>query len=979
MVEDGIYTENFLLSDDSSSHKIFKAIAEVFQTGQTTYAGHRRHVAVLNKIYDKCITQGLCEIFHYWFNRMTMKVLPLKRQEVAGDRIIRLIANFIASNELVLEKQKNKDEDNKNREYVFNLFLNQFLRHILRGIESKDKNVRYRVTQLLAVIMDNMGEMDEELYNLILWSLQKRVYDKESSVRVQAIFCLTKLQDDVMNEEKDFDDATKNLILSIQNDPSAEVRRAAMLNLSVNEFTIEYILERARDINSVNRRLIYSRILKSFGKKVFEQLNYEMIDKLLIWGLEDREDSVRQACNRLISFDWLNMMNGDIIGLLENLNVLKSQSSDKVLNSIFQHRSDIIDKLKFSKEIWNNFTIETVYLLRCFYIYCHEISLNELIDENFPEALGLAEIIRVYIARSFESTEISERDKESLDFIIEQLLFMSFRYDFSDEVGRRDMLNVVRSLLIRYPLTESLINIGLKVLKILSINERDFITMTVEIIMDIRDEDIEKQEQGDILKEQKQGNDKSNNNLNPIESFHSSVENIESGNDNFSLVTFRDSSEEQQPSSETLVICLQLSRYMLELVTKLSHQNIMINSLIDILITPAVRNSQSKIRDLALRCLGLCCLLDVQLAIESMYILGMCVSKGNASLKKIALQVIVDIFSVYGTKVVDGEGKVDSISLHKIFYKILKNTDLPDCQAIAAEGLCKLFLADVFIDDDLFETLVLSYFSPVNAKNEALIQAFAFGLPVYCFSHINHQERMSRVASDILLRLSILWNDLQSADDNEERDLNSMLKPSVIFQQLIYWTDPSKVIGFTQEEYLRSEVQINFLLEVLKIYHHFERKDIKRMFLTNLSKFKITTFHSLQKLKLISELVNDILENEEIDKGSANALTGFIKSLNYIIDEIVDHDDTNKNRDDSDNEHSERLIHSENFKDNEISENDEQSNSSFECDNDYDLNKNKETSLESLNNSLSFHGPVSSCHINESEKQQNCKRKISEL
>lgn len=322
---------------------------------------------------------------------------------------------------------------------------------------------------------------------------------------------------------------------------------------------------------------------------------------------------------------------------------------------------------------------------------------------------------------------------------------------------------------------------------------------------------------------------------------------------------------------------------MLELVNEPLEQNILIMSLIETLITPAVRNSEPKVRELGVRNLGLCCLLDIQLAIENIYILGMCVSKGDELLKKIALQAIVDIFSIYGNEVVNGKGKVDSISLHKMFYKVLKNSDLPECQVVAAEGLCKLFLADIFTDDDLFETLVLSYFSPANATNEPLIQVFAFSLPVYCLSHPVHQVKMSKVAADVLLRLCILWGDLQSSPDRNIKG-TVMLKPNVIIQQLIHWTDPRKVVNKKEEDAAKSSVQLDFLLDLLHIFSQINKKDIKRMILTNINNFYVTSQQPIEKLKQVQSLINDFLQNETLDNLCKNSLTKFNSNLSAQVE-----------------------------------------------------------------------------------------------
>ena len=905
---------------DDINNKIFNSLADVFQQAQLSYAGHRKHIAVLKKIQTKASVQGYSDAFNYWFNKLVTRVLPLKKNEVIGDRIVKLIAAFIASldkeNEMISTQRLDKsnspeEEEDENEESDDNIsekekmttkFIDGFIRHILRGAESKDKNVRFRVMQLLVVIMDNIGEIDINLYNLLMWSLNKRIYDKEPIVRIQAVFCLTKLQTDVENEtnEDDMDvemnesgetKATDTLMQLIQNDPSAEVRRATMLNIVNTDNTRSHILERARDTNAVNRRLIYSRVLKLQGKKCFTDIDPRILDQLMKWGLEDREESVRKACQRLMSSHWINLFNGDLIELLENLDIVNSKSAVAMMNSLFTSKPDILTQIKLTEEIWTSLTVEFSFLFRCFFIYCLENNMIEDVDGSFPEASRLADYLSGYINKRFTTdrdNELSSIDKSHLEFIIKQLLITAHRYDYSDEIGRRSMLTVIRNMLNITKLPDSLIKSGHEVLKVLSINEKDFISMTIEIINDIRDDDIENQEREENEKKKNALNNKRDKNINSdandsenedddaIGSFQSAVNNLVNGRDDADEEEEETDSmqPEKEARAEAILLCLTRACHMLELVTENVTGNILVTSLIDTLITPAVRNSESSIRELGVKCLGLCCLLDKELATTSMYILGMCISKGNASLKYIALQVIVDIFSVHGTDVLDGEGKVDSMSIHKIFYKVLKNDEHKECQVVAAEGLCKLYLADLFSDDDLFEALILSYFSPVNSSNEALVQAFAFCIPVYCFSHRSHQERMSRMASDMFLRLCILWDGLQNSEDPDV-DKEKMMKPNMIFQQLVFWTDPRKIVNQREDGYQSEVSQLKFLIEILKVITQIENKTVKRMILSNINTFYVAASQGSEILSELQMHLQDILENEPIDATSKNSLEKF--------------------------------------------------------------------------------------------------------
>ena len=59
---------------DDVNMRIFHSIADVFQKAQSTYAGHRKHVAVLKKIQTKAVDRGYESAFNYWFSMLVTKV-----------------------------------------------------------------------------------------------------------------------------------------------------------------------------------------------------------------------------------------------------------------------------------------------------------------------------------------------------------------------------------------------------------------------------------------------------------------------------------------------------------------------------------------------------------------------------------------------------------------------------------------------------------------------------------------------------------------------------------------------------------------------------------------------------------------------------------------------------------------------------------------------------------------------------------------
>lgn len=230
---------------------------------------------------------------------------------------------------------------------------------------------------------------------------------------------------------------------------------------------------------------------------------------------------------------------------------------------------------------------------------------------------------------------------------------------------------------------------------------------------------------------------------------------------------------------------------------------------------------------------------------------GISASKAHdEDLKALCMQIIFDIVSTHGVGILDieGEDAVDSLSLARLFYSLLKNTEMPHLQAVVAEGLCKLFLADLLVDfgkdelenDDeealqetqLLQMLLMSYFHPLNHENQELKQILAFCLPVYCFSHTKHQIKVSSISGDCFYRLF--------RTESEFAEYENLASSSSVLQLLIYWCDPRNVINATQAEIERSASHFWQAMKFLQIIEQDTSRAVKRLIIGNLGKLSIT-------------------------------------------------------------------------------------------------------------------------------------------
>jgi condensin complex subunit 3 len=512
---------------------------------------------------------------------------------------------------------------------------------------SKEKTVRYRSTQLVAHVINSLDSIDDEYYHLLKMGLLNRIRDKEPMIRVQAVLGLGRLawnedDGDQENENSDDDDVSgllERLLDALQNDPSADVRRSLLLNLPLTASTLPYLLERARDLDAATRRALYSRLLPALGD--FRHLSLSMREKLLRWGLRDRDENVRKATARLFRERWIEdcagaRANGEsgalseaappsidgLLELLERIDVVNSGVEEGIasgaMHDFWDGRLDYVEAVSFADPFWDHLSPESAFMARSFNDYCHQQANDKyetLVEEKMPEVTKHAFFLQSYTNNLVDSlcrkSEKHERDEEEdtveQEFIVEQLLHIAKTLDYSDEVGRRKMFALLRETLSISELPDEITKLVVDVLRDVcgaeAAGEREFCGVVLEAIAEVHDA---------ITVDEPAPN-------NEDESFHSARSEISDttptrakGSRNIA----GDEEEEEEDGAKAIreitinMKCLHIAQCMLQNVEVNLQQNVHLVTMLNNLIVPAVRSHEAPIRERGLLCLGLCCLLD---------------------------------------------------------------------------------------------------------------------------------------------------------------------------------------------------------------------------------------------------------------------------------------------------------------------------------------------------------------------------------
>ncbi|RLL97588.1 hypothetical protein CFD26_103935 [Aspergillus turcosus] len=887
-------TPSFVIPEEpalpEASPNLRRDVCSIFADAQRSTTGHRKLVVRLRKLQEICcgispkktkkdgkgpeVQEELLlpseetipeKEFNVEVGRCLLRIMAIKKTEPVGDRILRFVGTFLShatEKDTEIFASGNDDDDMQN---IIETPTARLATHLISVVvpllSAKDKIVRFRATQIVTHIVHSLETIDDDLYHTIRQGLLKRIRDKEPSVRVQAVLGLGRLAGNEEEDDDDNDDSAKavleKLIDIMQNDTSAEVRKTLLLNLPLVPATLPYLLERARDLEATTRRALYSRLLPTLGD--FRHLSLSMREKLLRWGLRDRDESVRKATGKLFFDRWIEDCAGTnndsengasvqrsapnipaLLELLERIDVVSSGMDSGIaheaMRSFWEGRPDYREAVVFDEPYWESLTAESAFLLRSFNDFCrveNEGKFDTLADEKIPEVTGFAHFLKKYMTELLQrkkmakdTSEANDDDTVENEFIVEQLLHIAITLDYSDEVGRRKMFSLLRESLAVPELPEECTKLTVETLRCVcgpaAAAENEFCSVVLEAIAEVHDT---------IVTEDSFVSAKSE-----ISDATSSRHRSETPADSEAEVPFNKEEAKAKVLREIVVNmkCLHIAQCMLQNVEGNLQQNMNLVTMLNNLVVPAVRSHEAPIRERGLECLGLCCLLEKTLAEENMTLFIHCYSKGHEALQVTALHILCDMITTHPSllaPVTQSDGETVSPPafqkpLLKVFARALKASSPNSVQAAAATGLSKLLLTNTLTPsganipqaiqeynetavETLLQSLIVSFFHPRTRENPAFRQSLAYFFPVYCHSRLENTQRMRKVTVPVIravLNAAEEYYSLEAEEDSDgeidetvaQRELKALM--AGVLSMLAEWTDERRVVGLGGEK-----------------------------------------------------------------------------------------------------------------------------------------------------------------------------------
>ncbi|KAF2859751.1 hypothetical protein K470DRAFT_258602 [Piedraia hortae CBS 480.64] len=856
------------LPDEGPDTSLRQTICGVFREAQKTVTGHRKAVISLRKVQEACCYESVVpqhkqkkptdeeydeEDFNGEVTRCVLRVLAVHKTEPEGDRVVRFLGTFLAvASEKDGEIAAAADPDATSvPETPTSRLATHVLSTLLPLLRAKDKTVRFRAAQTVSHVIHSLESLDDQLYHQLRLALLKRIHDKEAAVRLQAVNGLGVLAAEVEEDaaggtDDESDDGAgkgvlEKLVAGLQNDPAAEVRRKLLLDLPRTRNVLPYLLERARDVDGTTRRAVYARLLPALGD--FRHLSLTHREKLLRWGLLDRDTNVRKATARLFCERWIEdcaarpaettaeeaeeaAMGAQqaappsfdaLLELLERIDVVNSGGEGGIglaaMSEFWAGRPDYVDYVSFPDVFWDDLTPERAFVARTFNDYCRAAGREgggSDGEDKLPEVARFGFLLERELRKLHQLVELAgngndeaEVEVPQLEFVVEQMLHMALTFDYSDEVGRRKVFGLLREALADPSLPEETTRLAVDLLRLVCgpdrKGEREFCGLVLEAVAEVHDTISD----GD-------------------ESFRSATEHVDDVESQTSVrVRKRSEDELEAVRLKEIVInmkCLHMAMSMLSNVQCRLTDNSNLVTMVDNLVVPAVRSQEAPIRERGFCCLGLCCLLSADFAREQLDLFLHCFEKARKHpvLQTITLQILGDIIVTHPSIIVNTDDDGEDSPGHRgrvlsALSQSLRSAD-SEVQAVGATALAKAMLSQLITDTDLLQELVVVYFDKDTASNSALRQGLSYFLPVYCHSRAENSARMASVATGILCKLSTLHS---SADDEVDDDAayrdsdtespDEAIKLSVAGQMLVDWTDPRKNLATSDAHFILSQ------------------------------------------------------------------------------------------------------------------------------------------------------------------------------
>nr|CAH7752692.1 unnamed protein product [Callosobruchus chinensis] len=804
---------------------------KVLEAAQKNRASHQKCLHILDGIYKKMGFNDFKQIFLRYLKAIfSTESFAVKNDNV--ERLLEFLAHFVVQTIPTEDNETIPDdpfEDVPTHPFFTDIVMETLKFHCLTNLSLRFNSCLY-LRLLLQNISSNVN-VDYDICERIMEAMLERTTDIKPSIRLQAVMALVKLQD-----PSDPDCPVIKAYLGLLLDGNPLVRREVVKRIAAYIGSAPYIMRHLRDVDA-NVRLQAFKRCADMGPKLFKI--YERQD-ILMCGLNETHEKVRKSFQEDLLIKWLNAYEGDFIKLLNSIKIdaeetdmLKTQHISKsIMDIYFKIRPirDIISSLPLNEEklIPQEKMVAEVILLWKFVVrHLRKCSgeLNMDVEEILPELTAFCEYIQSTI-NTAKGKNMEDWEYLEYQHILYSLFQIAEGYDFSDEVGRKTLNQMVLTILTD---EKNHLRTKRKLLKIASEiypKSEDITTAVCCLISDIREPLIEVEEEIPPPATTKYDNHDFRVatlkvKLNTLE------EAMEEAADRRDFLKAEQLKEEAQKMQEEIALliesraqqvktvkddpktvshCLDLLIALLELpsVRKISTA---LETVKNEFLLPLLDSSIADINWRVLQCLALFASMSIELAEEYLKVLCIplmtcrVIPNYNKCALKVSIKAVADLYHLYGAQIFGGFNEISNAAQNSntshtrrlyddgfeesivdpnkfqfenvidILMDLVDEEDV-EIHEYATKALHRLILNNFPVSPTFIIRIILKWYNPATAKSPNQVQQVLGVLIVMYASKVKGaKETIAKAVLPILRNVACV----PKADPLSEIDTDNLL------------------------------------------------------------------------------------------------------------------------------------------------------------------------------------------------------------
>ncbi|XP_019880446.2 condensin complex subunit 3 isoform X2 [Aethina tumida] len=781
-----------------------KNINKIFEEVQKNEACHQKYLKMLDNIYKKIPFEEFVEMFMNNIKRVF--VVNIIERNHFVQRLLDFCAQFVA----LITKQIDYGDDPMNDE-PSHPFLTVIVKETLKFHNLVYVEARYHSCKFITLILQHLGyqvQLDNDICDTIQEAMLDRIVDHKSSIRIQAVTALVRLQ-----EPLNPDCPVVKAYLTAFYDINLWVRREVVMRVAPNAITLTKIKERVLDVEAHVRIAAFQRCA-DIGPKSFKIVERQSI---LSSGFSESNKQVRKVFIGNLLPKWLTYYNGNYLQFLSALKLdadehdieVTASLSRQVMEVFFLKNpiDDIIKSLPIDENKLiplQNLTSDSVLYWCILVNFLRKLTSDdgeEYLERILPEFTPFCNYIDSFIKMKM-SKVMDEWETFDFQFILYDLLEMADQFDTSDEVGRRTFLKLVQDLLPKYRFSNKITKKLVGVAEKLS-NSQNFTVDMCNIISEIREPLVEEAPSTEKLKqwefEMAQLKVKANilrgnkedaidrEEYTEIENINKELSKVCAQIEELKAVDYSEKVRVVKDDVDTLCHCLDV------LIATLEHRNVKkmspaLRTIYTEFVVGLLNCPNGEVNWRLLKCLSLFSIIDKEIAKENAKILAIPIATYRAipNFNKQALLVSVaavsDLVRINGLELY-GDGRdmtmAETTQAHNTTRRRLyRNEDMDDVSLIdpnrmnvhflveitldmlddenddirnaAIEALAKLMLDMYPVNSQFISRMILKWYNPVSDKCDVVQQKLGLVIQTYAKTINGAKEVIEQAVIPIL-------------------------------------------------------------------------------------------------------------------------------------------------------------------------------------------------------------------------------------